>query len=80
MNKIELHLMYKSETSQTYEPMTAIAFCQRNSFDITLDSDDLDERIFAMMPHDNTGRDTTIEFVDPDYHKWIEEKLMELLK
>ena len=60
--------------------MECQAYMTRKSFDIILDSDETDERIVAMMPHDNTGRNTTLEFVDPDYHNWIEEKLMELLK
>ena len=80
MNKFELRLAYKSDTSKTYEPMEAMAFWSRKGFDIILDSDDLDQRIIDKMHNCEVGKEQRIEFVDPDYHNWIEEKLMELLK
>jgi hypothetical protein len=80
MNQTELHLKYKSETARAFEPITALAFISKKSFDVILDSTDIDSRILEMLPQDNSGRQEYIEFVDPDYHKWCEEKLMELLK
>lgn len=78
MNKFELHLMYKNETSKTHEDMEAQAYMTKKSFDIILDSDEIDPRIVNMMPHNNTGQTTTLTFADPEYHLWLESKLMEL--
>lgn len=80
MNKFELHLMYKNETANTQEPVTAVAFISKKSFDVILDSSDyIDPRIMEQLPQDNSGREATLEFPDPDYHKWLEEKLMSIL-
>ena len=79
MNKFELHLMYKNETSKTHEDMEVQAYMTKKSFDIILDSDEIDQRIVDMMPQDNTGRNTTLTFADPEYHIWLENKLMEML-
>jgi 16S rRNA G966 N2-methylase RsmD len=79
MNKFELHLMYKNETSQTHEDMESQAYMTKRSFDIILDSAEIDPRIVAMMPHNNTEQTTTLIFADPEYHKWLENKVIELL-
>jgi hypothetical protein len=85
MNKFELHLYYKSETSKTFKPIEADAYFKKlfqnqADCDIVLDADEIDSRIIDMLPAKPFGRHYTISFVDPDYHKWLEEKLMELLK
>jgi hypothetical protein len=80
MNQFELHLMYKNETSFAHEPITAVAFISKKSKDIILDSSDyIDPRIIEQLPHDNSGREATIEFPDPEYHKWIESKIIEMI-
>jgi hypothetical protein len=80
MNKFELHLAYKKDTAQEFTPMEALAFWSRKGFDIILDSDDLDHRIIDKMKICEPEKEQRIEFVDPDYHNWIEEKLMDLMK
>ena len=80
MNKFELHLAYKSETSNTFTPMEALAFWSRKGFDIILDSEDLDYRIISMMENCEVGKEKRIEFPDPDYCNWLEEKVIELTK
>lgn len=80
MNKFELHLTYKNETSKEFTPMEALAFWSRKGFDIILDSEDIDGRIVMMMENCEVGKEKIIEFPDPDYVEWLEEKLMELLK
>lgn len=79
MNKIELHLLYKNETSESHEDMEVQAYMTKKSFDIILDSDEIDQRIVDMMPHNNTGQNTTLTFADPEYVKWMENKLLELI-
>jgi hypothetical protein len=72
--------MYKKDTAQEFAPMKALAFWSRKGFDIILDSNDLDYRIIDKMKNCEPEKEQRIEFVDPDYHNWIEEKLMELMK
>lgn len=80
MNKNELHLLYKNETSESHEEIEVQAYIINESFHIILDSNKIDQRIFYMMSHDNKGQNTKFTFADPEYVKWMEIKLMELLK
>jgi len=81
MNKFELHMMYKSETALAHDPVTAVAFISRKSNDIILDSSDyIDERIIKQFPQDNSGREATLEFPDPKYHEWLENKIIDLIE
>ena len=79
MNKLELRMKYKEDTANSAEPITAYARMGKFG-DVILDQCDIDERIIAQLPHDNSGRQREISFPDPEYNKWLEEKLMELLK
>lgn len=77
MNRLELRMKYKEDTAQSSEPITCYARCAKD-FTIIIDSEDCDERITQMLAHN--GKQTEISFPDPEYHKWLEETLMELLK
>jgi len=72
-------MKYKADTAQSAELVTAYARMGRHG-DIILDQYKIDERIVAQLPQDNSGNSCEISFPDPEYHKWLEEKLMELLK
>ena len=76
MNKFELRLKYKAETSQAAKPMTAYARCGKYG-DVILDQYECDPRIVALLAENGEQRE--ISFPDPKYHQWLEEKLMELL-
>lgn len=78
MNRLELRMKYKEETAQEAEPITVYARMGKFG-DVIVDQCDIDERIVAQLPHDNSGNQCKISFPDPDYHNWLEEKLMELL-
>jgi hypothetical protein len=45
--------------------------------DVILDGNDLDDEFLDYIGRD--GESKWIEFPDPEYHQWLEEKLMELL-
>ena len=77
MNKFELRLKYKNETSSIPDPITVYARVGKFG-DVILDQTDCDERVFAMFKENSNGGDY-ISFPDPDYQRWLEEKLMELL-
>lgn len=79
MNKTELHLLYKSDTSFKYEPIECTVYLAKKTFDVVIDRDTLDPRILAQIDGNDTEREMEIQFVDPIYHEWIENKLCELL-
>lgn len=79
MNKLELRMKYKEDTANSAEPITAYARMGKFG-DVILDQCDIDERIIAQLPHDNSGSQREISFPDPEYNKWLEEKLIELMK
>jgi len=75
MTKIELQMRYKAETAFSAEPISAWGRFGKFG-DLILDSYELDARIPEMIK----GNSGEFIFPDPEYHKWMEEKLMELLK
>lgn len=78
MNTLELRLKYKADTSFSAEPVTAYGRIGKYG-DVILDGYECDPRILAQLPQDNSGHQREITFPDPEYHRWLEEKLMSLL-
>jgi len=76
MNRLELRMKYKAETSQV--PVKLSCDARVGKFgDVILDHNDLDDSLIDMIGRD--GERKWMEFPDLDYVKWLEEKLMELL-
>ncbi len=80
MNHFELHLLYKSETSFAHNPIMATAYFAKKTFDVVIDSDNLDPRILAKMEGVEDGQEREIVFIDPFYHNWLELKVIELIQ
>lgn len=76
MNQFDLHLKFKQETGNAVNDQEVGLVRSRGQW--LLDPDDVgdvaDEYVF-----DNYGYRARIWFPDPDYIRWLEEKLMELL-
>jgi hypothetical protein len=77
MNKIELHLRYKNDTSKTECPLTL--WVKKQNDNIILDQAKIDPRIKDMISGYKRYFDE-IQFPDPEYHEWLENTLIELLK
>ena len=76
MNKTELHLKYKNETSFSAKPINVFARINYRG-DGVIDRDYSDYEFFQLLDKE---REVNIDLPNPEYHKWLEEKLLELLK
>ena len=73
MNKLELRMRYKAETSET--PYETNVFAHIGKYGDVIVDPDLPPRVMEDIR--NNG---CFDFPDLDYMEWLEEKLMELLK
>ncbi len=77
MNRAELRMKYKAETSQA--PIKISCDARVGKFgDVILDGNDLDDSFLDMIGRDGERR--WIELPDLDYVRWLEEQVMELHK
>ena len=74
MNRLELRMKYKADTAQSPDAIDCYARIGSRG-DVIIDGDGVDQYIC-----DKIKQTASIEIPDPDYVKWLEEKLMELLK